>query len=103
MMDFDRKQFIMNKISENGTMYQQMLMMQQQMLSMAEIVDRTQGTNLAEQIAAGIMGQAAPVAANGEAPAVNASKTEALGAEKGGEAAITKNARKRVAESTSPT
>ena len=103
MMDFERKQFIMNKISENGTMHQQMLMMQQQMLSMAEIVDRTQGTNLAEQIAAGIMGQAAPVAVGGEAPAVNASKTEALGAEKGGEAAITKNARQRVAESTSPT
>ena len=103
MMDFDRKQFIMNKISENGTMHQQLLMMQQQMLSMAEIVDRTQGTNLAEQIAAGIMGQAAPVATDGEAPAVNASKTEALGAEKGDEAATTKNARKRVAESTSPT
>jgi hypothetical protein len=103
MMDFDRKQFIMNKISENGTMHQQMLMMQQQMLSMAAIVDRTQGTNLAEQIAAGIMGQAAPLSMGGEALAANASKTEALGAENGGEAAITKNARQRVAESTSPT
>jgi len=39
MMDFDRKQFIMQKIAQNGTMYQQILMMQQQMLMLAQIVD----------------------------------------------------------------
>ena len=62
MMDFDRKQFVMQKISQNGTLYQQVMMLQQQMLSMAQIVDRHEGTNLADQIAAGIMG-GAPVAA----------------------------------------
>jgi hypothetical protein len=98
MMDFDRKQFIMQRVAQNGTMYQQMLMMQQQMLQMAQIIDQTQGTNMAEQMAAGIMGGAgvAPQAAG------DASQTEALGGE-GKESKITKKARQRVAESTSPT
>ena len=103
MMDFDRKQFIMNKISQNGTMYQQMLMMQQQMLSLAQIVDQTQGTNIAEQIAAGVLGQAAPTAIGGAAPAANVEETEALGGAEKAEASNTKKARQRVAESTSPT
>ena len=105
MMDFDRKQFIMNKISQNGTMYQQILMMQQQMLSLAQIVDQTQGTNISDQIAAGIMGQAAPATMGGAAPAPAAKveETEALGGNEKAEASTTKKARQRVAESTSPT
>ena len=99
MMDFDRKQFVMKRISENGTMYQRMLMMQQQMLSMAQVIDQLKGTNMAEQIAAGIMG-GQPVS-GGSAQA--AEKTEALGGEESTESAVTKKARQRVAESTSPT
>ena len=105
MMDFDRKHFIMQKIAENGGMYQQMLMMQQQMLGLAQIVDQTQGTNLAEQIASGIMG-GAPIAPSGGgmAPAQKVEETEALGGKEGAtEASNTKKARQRVAESTDPT
>ena len=102
MMDFDRKQFIMQKIAQNGGMYQQMLMMQQQMLMLAQMVDQSRGTNLADQIAAGITGGVAPAPVDGGAPA-DASKSEALGGENTGESGVTKNARKRVAESTSPT
>ena len=94
MMDFPRKQFIMNKISENGTMYQQMLMMQQQMLSLAEIVDRTQGTNISEQIAAGVMGQTAPAATPDAKPMTEADRQES---------SVTRNARQRVAEASEPT
>lgn len=103
MMDFDRKEFIAQKIAQNGGMYQQMLMMQQQMLMLAQMVDQTQGTNMAEGIAAGITGGAAAAPMMGGAvPA--ASKSDALGGEKKtGESGVTKNARKRVAESTSPT
>jgi hypothetical protein len=101
MMDFDRKQFIMQKISQNGGMYQQMLMMQQQMLQLAQMVDQANGTNLADQIAAGITGGAAPApAAGGQASAQN---TEALGGAEKAEAQNTKKARQRVADSTSPT
>ena len=102
MMDFDRKQFIMQKIAQNGGMYQQMLMMQQQMLMLAQMVDQSRGTNLADQIAAGITGGVAPAPVDGGAPA-DASKSESLGGDNSGESSVTKNARKRVAESTSPT
>ena len=107
MMDFDRKHFIMQKISENGGMYQQMLMMQQQMLMLAQMVDQSRGSNLAEQIAAGITG-GAPVAPidgsmGGQAPAAKVEETEALGGNDGKESSHTKKARQRVAESTDPT
>ena len=101
MMDFDRKQFIMQKISQNGGMYQQMLMMQQQMLQLAQMVDQARGTNIADQIAAGITGSPAPApVAGGQQSAEN---TEALGGAEKAEASGTKKARQRVAESTSPT
>ena len=101
MMDFDRKQFIMQKIAQNGTMYQQLLQMQKQMLMLAQMVDQLKGTNLAEQIAAGINGQPAPPLVDGNA--LNVEHTEALGGKEGTEASVTKDARQRVAESTSPT
>ena len=107
MMDFDRKQFIMQKIAQNGTMYQQILMMQQQMLMLAQIVDKHEGSNVAEQIAAGITGGVAPSpigGASGDSPAENIEETEALGGKEGEkESNVTKKARQRVAESTDPT
>ena len=101
MMDFDRKQFIMQKIAQNGGMYQQMLMMQQQMLQMAQMLDMTNGTNMAEQVASGITGAGAPVISDGGKSAEN---MEALGGSNStAEASNTKKARQRVANSTSPT
>ena len=103
MMDFDRKEFIMQKIAQNGGMYQQMLMMQQQMLMLAQMVDQAKGTNLADQIAAGITGGAPVAPVDGAAPAKVAGN-EAMGGDGNqAESGVTKNARKRVAESTSPT
>lgn len=103
MMDFDRKQFVMQKIAQNGGMYQQMMQMQQQMLMLAQMVDRDHGSNIAEQIAAGITG-GAPVAPIDGNLAGNVDETEALGGKEGkAEASVTKKARQRVAESTVPT
>ena len=105
MMDFDRKHFIMQKIAENGGMYQIMMQMQQQMIMLAQMVDQAKGTNLAEQIAAGIMGgSVAPIdpMMSGN-PSANVDETEALGGDGKSEASTTKKARQRVAESTSPT
>ena len=100
MMDFDRKQFVMQKIAQNGGMYQQMLMMQQQMLQMAQMIDPA----MAEQMAAGIMGGQPVAPAMGGAPAQNIQETEALGGKEGPtESSNTKKARQRVAESTDPT
>ena len=100
MMDFDRKQFVMQKISQNGTMYQQMLMMQQQMLQMAQMLDQQRGTNAADVVAAGITGGVAPAASHG---GEGAEESEALGGAKDVEHPLAKKARQRVAESTDPT
>ena len=101
MMDFDRKQFIMQRISQNGGMYQQMMMMQQQMLMMAGELDKVKGTNMAEQMAMGMQGGGMPM--GGGVPPQNIEETEALGGDEKSESSNTKKARQRVAESTSPT
>ena len=104
MMDFDRKQFIMQRVAQNGTLYQQLMMMQQQMLQMAQVIDHDRGTNMAEQMAAGITGGVAPApSTGGEEPGAKVEETEALGGNEKKEAANTKKARQRVADSTSPT
>ena len=98
MMDFDRKQFVMQKIAQNGGMYQQMMAMQQQMLMLAQMVDQARGSNLAEQIAAQYMGGVPVAPIDGAEPAGN---IEALGGE-AAEASNTKKARQRVADATAP-
>ena len=104
MMDFDRKQFVAQKIAQNGGMYQQMMAMQQQMFMLAQMVDQMRGSNIADQLAAQFMGGAPVVPNDGVNPAKNVENTEALGGEEGGtESHVTKKARQRVAESTSPT
>ena len=104
MMDFDRKEFIMQKIAQNGGMYQQMMAMQQQMMMLAQMVDQSRGSNIAEQLAAQFTGGAPVAPVDGNAPASNVEQTEALGGKEGAkEASNTKKARQRVAESTDPT
>ena len=103
MMDFDRKQFIMQKIAQNGGMYQQMMQMQQQMMMLARMVDQARGSNIAEQLMAQFTGGAPVAPIDGGEAAKNVDDTEALGGEGGGEATNTKKARQRVADSTSPT
>ena len=99
MMDFDRKEFIMQRISQNGGMYQQMMQMQQMMLGMAGELDKVKGTNMAEQMAMGMQGGGMPM--GGGSP--NIAETEALGGDGKSESSTTKKARQRVAESTDPT
>lgn len=94
MMDFERKEFIMQKIAQNGSMLQQMMML-------AQMVDQYAGTG--GQVTAGIASQyGIPVAQNAD-NAPTAQDKEALGGGNGEESSVTKNARQRVAESTTPT
>lgn len=51
MMDFEGKQKVTQKIQQNGGMYQQILQMQQQMLQLAQIVDASNGTDIAPSMA----------------------------------------------------
>ena len=93
MMDFDRKSFVVKKVSENGTMMDMIMMLQQQMVGMQAELDRVRGTQLAPQMAASMQGGGAPSAPVGG---------EAHLSEEAKESSVTANARKRVAESTSP-
>lgn len=103
MMDFDRKDFVMQKIEQNGGMFKQMLMMQQQMVSLAQVVDGYQGSNIAQQMMAGF-GMNLPAMPNPEGGKVSPEAKQALGGENHGkEAANTRAARERVANSTDPT
>lgn len=56
MMDFKGKSMVVDKIQQNGGLYQQLLQMQQQMLQMSEMIDQLSGgqTNMAEGMAATI-------------------------------------------------
>lgn len=102
MMDFDRKDFIMQKISQNGGMYQQMLMMQQQMMQLGAMVDNAHGTS---EVTDSLMNQFGMQSyqAQGNAQG-SAEDNSTLGGDmKNGESEITKKARQRVADSTSPT
>ena len=101
MMDFDRKEFVMQKIAQNGGMYQQMMAMQQQMMMLGAMVDKARGGNEITASLANQFGMQAPPMAGGGA---NIENTEALGGNEGAkEASNTKKARQRVAESTDPT
>ena len=95
MMDFDRKQFIMQKVAQNGGMYQQLMMLMQALASLG--IDPM----MVLQGQMPMMG-AAPAPASGNMSG-NVEETEALGGSETKEASNTKKARQRVAESTSPT
>lgn len=90
MMDFDRKQFVIQKIAQNGGMYQQILQMQEQMLMLAGMVDKAYGTNYISEIAVGN-----PVNVTGAKGGTSARLASS-------EPKNVKQARTRVAESTNP-
>lgn len=50
MMSFEGKDKVMDRISQNGTMYQMILQMQQQMLQMAQVIDNQNGTALTQAV-----------------------------------------------------
>ena len=92
MMEFPGKEEVRKKIADNGGMYQQIAMLQQQLLQASEIIDKTQGTNLATNVAAQITGEAPPTDVNANVKMENAK----------GESKMMTNARKTAAQTTMP-
>lgn len=97
MMDFQGKQSVLQKVQQNGGMYQQMLQMQQQMLQLSEMIDQLSGGqyNMAGQMSDQINQN------------LNAQEGTPQGATKmptstENESAITKNAREQTAQTTNP-
>ena len=65
MMDFEGIEKVRERVSQNGTLYQQLQQMAQQMQKMAAIIDQQNGTNVSA--AASAAGQAAGAAGTGGA------------------------------------
>lgn len=96
MMEFKGKSMLVEKIQQNGGMYQQMIEMQQQMLQMSEVIDQMSGgtTNMADSMAATINERMGSMTAQPNGSARVPSGT--------GESEITANARERAQAATSP-
>lgn len=75
MMDFDGKDQIIANIQQNGTMYQTIIMMQQQMAKMAAIIDSQNGTDILANMGGNM--QQAPTGQPSSAPAQQESETTA--------------------------
>lgn len=90
MMDFDRKEMIMQRVAQNGGMFQQLQQLTMMLQQMMGVQPGQPPTGSAP----------APTGGN---PAAAVEQTEALGGSGSGEAENTKKARQRVADATAPT
>ncbi len=72
MMDMDGIEKLKDIISQNGTMYQQIMMLMEQMQRMAQVIDMQNGSNLTEQ-----MGMQMPQIAQSNRPTNRASSPSA--------------------------
>lgn len=95
MMDFDNKEQVVQRISNNGTLYEALMQRTQQALSLAQMTDAATGSQYLPQMVNEIQsaaGQTPPPQGAAQMPTTT-----------GGESGVTRNARRRVAESTTPT
>ena len=83
MMDFEGIEKVRERVSQNGTLYQQLQQMAAQLQKMAAIIDSQNGTNVAA--AASAAGQAAGAAGGGSGGSTDAkTSTNSLGGAVGG-------------------
>lgn len=99
MMDFEGKDSVVRKISQNGTLYEQLKTMQQQLMQMAQIVDAQNGTTIGSQMAASFSG-GVPVANIGSGD--GELKSNSLGETRADEHATAENAREKAASAAEP-
>ena len=67
MMDFEGIEKVRQRVSQNGTLYQQLQQMAQQMQKMAAIIDQQNGTNISAAAGAAAQAEAGGQAAGGTA------------------------------------
>ena len=73
MMEFDGKQAVIDKISQNQTMFQTIQALQQQIMQLASVIDHDHGTNMVQQMmgaAQGTQAQMSGVQTNDKAASV---------------------------------
>ena len=101
MMDFEGKDAVMQKISQNGTLLKMVQQMQVQMAKMAAIIDQNYGTNALQMVAGNgpVEMEKAPA---GEERAGYVDTNSLGSARRTSESSVTQSARRRVAEASSP-
>ena len=102
MMDFDRKDFVMQKIQMNGTLYQRMMQAQQMALQLAAYVDQKEGTQLAPAVMTQLGAGGQTVPGNPLPGKAAAQGMNALGGSAAKESSVTRKARTQAAQATSP-
>lgn len=99
MMEFDGKDGIMQKVSQNGTMYQKLLQYMQLALVMAQKVDPMAAENIAQDILMTTGGSGIPASSGGAAQLTQSNNIASNGAN---ETAGVKNARERSNQASQP-
>ena len=96
-MDFEGKELVRRKITQNGTLFQMVQQMQAQMQKMAMIIDAQNGTSVSGEVAGMVPAVGAPgeAAADGTAAAMDAMGRESATSTAG-------KARTRAAETATP-
>ena len=102
MMDFDKKDFVMQKIQQNGTLYQMLMQTQQIALQLAQALDMKEGTQLAPALMQQFQGAAQALPGSAKPGQQAAQGLAALGGSAGMESSVTRNARTKAAQSVSP-
>lgn len=102
MMDFDRKQFVTQKIEQNGTLFQMLVETQQIALKLAVALDAVNGTQFAPQLEAQFAKVGTTLPGSAAPGAAVAQQLDALGGEASRESSVVRNARTRTAQSTAP-
>ena len=97
LMDFEGKELVRRKITQNGTLFQMVQQMQAQMQKMAMILDAQNGTSVSGEVAGMVPAMGAPgeAAADGTAAAMDAMGRESATSTAG-------KARTRAAETATP-
>lgn len=99
MMEFDGKDGIMQKVSQNGTMYQKLLQYMQLALVMAQKVDPMAAEQIAQDILMTTGGAGVPASSGGAAQLTQSNNIAGNGKK---ETAIVKNARARSSQASQP-
>lgn len=103
MMDFEGIEAVREKVALNGTLLQQVQMLQGEMMKMATIIDSLQGTTITQNMAQAFaqQGNAGAQQALNVAPRPEM-QADSLGQAKGKENGIVANAREKAASRTNP-
>ena len=99
MMEFDGKDGLMQKIAQNGTMFQKLQQYMQLALALAQQVDPAMAQTIAQDIMAFMGGGGAPMGGGGSAEMFQSDNIKGLGKK---EPTIVENARKRSGSAAQP-